>query len=149
MLPSHILQPWWLFLHLIYMKYKDRVYIRCSSLNDIIKWLSKIIKYLFHRFIATIYSLLHHMHLTWKINVPLFPYGEYTSHSIKLLFDTWIHLRHKNLIVGRKVAWIRNLFNVLSKKSRKIQYNHKENILKILQKHYAIVKVERGSMQWK
>ena len=137
-LQSRILKPWWLFSHLIYMKYKERVYIRRPSLNEIIKWLSKIIKYLFHRFIATIYSLLHHMHLTWKINAPLFPYGEYTSHSIKLLFDTWIHLRHKNLIVGRKVAWIRNLFNVLRKKSRKIQYSHKENILIVLQKHYAI-----------
>ena len=120
------------------MKYKDWVYIRCSSLKEIIKWVSKIIKYLFDRFTATTYYLLHHMHLTWKINVPLFPYGEYTSHSIKLLFDTWIHLRHKNLIVGRNVAWIRNLFNVLSKKSTKIQYSHKENILIIHQKHYAI-----------
>ena len=127
-LQSRILKPWWLFSHLIYMKYKERVYIRCSSLNEIIKLLSKTIKYLFHRCIVTTNLILHHMHLTWKINVPLFPYGEYTSHSIKLLFDTWIHLRHKNLIVGRKVAWIRNLFNVLRKKSRKKHCSQTENI---------------------
>ena len=137
-LQSRILKPWWLFSHLIYMKYKERVYIRCSSLKEIIKWVPKIIKYLFDRFTATTYYLLHHMHLTWKINVPLFPYGEYTSHSIKLLFDTWIHLRHKNLIVGRKVAWFRKLFSVLGRNSRNIDYNHMENTRGIHLKYYAM-----------